>query len=315
MSAPPGRAGTLRAAAAAVLAALAAPALPADGAAEAQEWLEMTTARQVSGEDSLDVTVQYGAGRLQIGPAEQGLLYRARLRYDAGAFRPLRSYELEQGVASVRLGLRSEDGDGVQLDWDDLDLGSLDLDEMDLGAGSHGGTLDVGLARGVPTSLEVITGAARATLELGGLPLTRLRLASGASETEVAFAEPNPVPMERLTIKAGAASLDLEGLGNAGAREIRVENAVGEVDLDFTGRWTRDARATVKTGLGAVTLRIPSDVAVRLTKSGLLSSFSGLGLEKAEDGSYRSANWDEAEHRLHLEVDAAFGSVDVVRVE
>lgn len=283
---------------------------PAPGAG--QEWLEMRTARQVSGVDSLSLRVEYGAGRLSVGPAEEGLLYEARMRWDTTAFRPVRDYERDDGFARVRLGLDARNGEiDADVDWDEFDLGSLRLGDFEV---DEAGDMEVGLSRSVPTDLELVMGATRGAVELGGVPLTRLRIATGASEIEVSFDRPNPARMETLRIKAGAASLDVTGLGNARAGEIAVESAVGEVELDFTGQWARDARATVKTGLGRVTLRIPSSLGVKLQKSSLLSSFSGFGLEKADDGSYRSENWDQARHRLELEVDAAFGSIEVERV-
>ena len=282
------------------------------GPLRGQEWLQMTTARQADGADRMDLRVEYAAGQLRIEPAEEGLLYQARLRYRGDRFRPLRSFAVSDGTARVRLGLEGRNGSGdVELDWTDLD--DLDLGDLDENMGD--GRLQVGVSRTVPTSLQVLVGAAEAEMELGGLPLTGLSIQTGASETTVRFDAPNPVAMERMEVKTGAAEMELLELANAGARELRVEGAVGDVTLDFTGRWSRDMEATVKMGLGSLHLRIPSDVGVRLRKSSLLSSFSGFGLEQADDGSYRSENWSEAEHRLELSVDAAFGSIDVVRLD
>lgn len=304
--ASPRRAAVLGAAAGLLAALAAAAPLPA------QQWLQMTTARQSDGVSRMDLRVEYAAGHLEIGPAEEGLLYQARLRYRGDSFRPLRSYELDDGAARVRLGLQGRDGgEELHLDW--RDLRDLDLGELDEGAGD--GRLDVGIGRSVPTTLEVRVGAAEAEMELGGLPLTGLSLETGASETTIRFDAPNPVEMDRMEIRSGAAEIELLELANAAAREIRVEGAVGDVTLDFTGAWRRDVEASVKLGLGSLHLRIPADVGVRLRKSSLLSSFSGFGLERAEDDSYRSENWSEAEHRLELSVDAAFGSIDVDRVD
>lgn len=299
---------TLARAAAAGLLAVVLAAVPAKG----QDWLRMTTARQADGAERVDLRVEYAAGELEIGPAEEGLLYSARLRYRGDKFRPLRSFEQSGRTASVRLGLRGlDDETDLDLNWRslrDLDLGDL---EGDMGEGR----LEVGLSPTVPTSLDVMVGAAEAEMELGGLPLTGLSLRTGASETTVRFDAPNPARMERMEFRSGAAELELLELGNAGAAELRVEGAVGDVTLDFTGRWSRDMEASIRMGLGSLELRIPAGVGVRLRKSSLLSSFSGFGLREADDGSYRSENWQEAEHRLELSVDAAFGSIDVVRVD
>lgn len=290
------------------LAALALTAVPVD----AQDVLRMTTARQVAGQEAVQMDVRYGAGRLVVGPAEEGLLYEARLRYDGRQFRPLRGYRLSGGVARVQLGLESRNGEGLNFDWSDLD--DVDLEGLEDGDAADG-RLEVGLSREVPTDLEVEAGATEGRFRLGGVPLTRLTVKTGASETEISFDRPNPVRMERMDLRVGAASLEATGLGNAGAETIVVEGAVGEVTLDFTGEWTRDAEARVKMGLGSLTLRIPSDLGVRIEKKGLLSSFSALGLEKADDGSYRTADWDEAAHHLDLEVETAFGNIEVEVVD
>lgn len=311
------RAGAARAAgvalasvlALAALAALAAAPGPASAQEGRSEMLRMTTARQVGGERAVRMKVEFGAGELLVEPAEEGLLYQAALRYDGSVFEPIRSYGLSDGVATVELGMKGEaDGAHFDFDWEDLDLGDLHFGE--LGDGERG-RLEVGISRSVPTELEVLTGATSGELRLGGVPLTRFRLATGASETTVSFEEPNPRTMGHLEVKAGAASLEVRRLGNAHAEEMRFEGAVGDVLLDFTGEWRGDAHATVKMGLGSLRLRIPEELGVQVRKSSLLSSFSGLGLRKAGDGSYRTANWSSAEHHLSLEVDAAFGSIDV----
>jgi hypothetical protein len=302
------------------LVALAAALVLAPAGAAGQEWIEMTTARQVAGVDSLTVDVVYGAGRLRVGPADEDLLYRARMRYDASAFRPVREFERTGDGARVRLGV--EGGGGVEdlgldadLDWDFSDLSPFELRDLEgMNAGRGGSAeMEVGLPGGVPTDLRLRIGAAESTMELGGLPLRRLRIATGASETVVSFDRPNPSVMEELQVKAGAASLEIRGLGHARARHIEVENAVGEVTLDLSGRWAGDATASVKTGVGTVTLRIPADLGVKVDQKTFLGSFSGLGLDEAGDGSYRSENWETADHRLELEVEAALGSIDLER--
>lgn len=291
--------------------------LLAPEALEAQGWLEARTARQTSGEEHFSVDVTYGAGELRIHPAEPGLLYEATMRYHARHFRPVRSFRREDGRARLTLGLetdgpgfgfrRTEEGD-IDLD---LEWGGEELELEDLGlSGRETGRLELALSRSVPTELELETGAVRSRFELGDVALRSMRLRTGASETRISFDEPNPVEMEELRIEMGAASLSAEGLGNARARRFRFKGAVGDLELDFTGDWTRDARATVKMGLGSVSLRIPSDLGVRVEKSSLLSSFSAAGFRKT-DGGYQTENWDSAEHRLRLEVDAAFGSIDV----
>lgn len=282
--------------------AAVAVALGARGAA-AQDWLEMSTARQADGIQKVQLHVEYGAGELTIRPAREGDLYDARFRYDASRFEPVRSYDLTSGTAQVRLGVRSLNGkDGVHLDWKDLSSGDFDTD--------NSGSLQVGLSRDVPTDLRVTVGAARNRMKLGGLPLTSMILETGASETNLDFSEPNPARMDEFRIKAGAASLDAENLGNAHFRSLRVEGGVGDITLDFGGRWTTDAKGSIHVGLGSLSLHFPPDLGVKIDKSTVLASFSAAGFVKTADG-YRTRNWDSAERHLELEINAAFGSIDV----
>jgi len=307
------RTGFVRPGAVALLTLLALLAGP--DPARAQDWLETTVSRQITDQESLDVEVRYGAGQLRVEPAEPGLLYRARMRYDASRFDPLRAYRQTGGTASVRLGLDSGGDEldmDLEMDWRNfgLRLGDLDLSDLNDGRGLGGARLRIGLTRTIPTRLELRTGASEGRLELGGLSLERLEVATGASDTRISFSEPNRIPMEELRIRAGAAALRAERLGNARAREIRIENAVGDVTLDFRGEWRQDATARVKVGFGSLRLVVPEGLGVRIEKKGVLSSFDAVGFVRREDG-YETPGYGSTEHRLDLEVEAALGSVSV----
>lgn len=247
--------------------------------------------RQLSGESDMKVKVRYGAGRLSIRPAEAGTLYRMRLRYDEETFEPVAQYEenrLDLGLESIR----------KHIDWP----GERDSGEMDLT-----------LARNVPMDLDLEFGAVRAVLDLGGLQLTNLDLSTGASESRISFSQPNPIRMESATFEVGAADFQVRDLGNLNADRITVDAGVGNVVLAFTGGWKRDADVSVDMGLGALELRFPEGLGVRVLKNTFLTSLDSEGLVKRGD-SYYSVDWEEAEHKVTVTVDAAFGSIDVVWV-
>ncbi len=247
--------------------------------------------RQFSGESNLDVRVRYGAGRLDIRPGDPGSLYRMQLRYDEDTFEPVARYEgnrLDLGVESIR----------NHIDWP----GDRDSGEMELY-----------LARDVPMDLDLEFGAVRAVLDLGGLQMTHLELSTGASESRVSFSEPNPVRMRNATFEVGAADFQVRDLGNLNAETISVDAGVGNVVLSFTGEWRGDSDVSVDMGLGALELRFPEGLGVRVVKDTFLTSLDSEGLVKRGD-SYYSVDWEEAENRVTVTVDAAFGSIDVVWV-
>jgi len=261
--------------------------LPRPG--DAQSWRNVTVSRQYSGESDLRVRVRYGAGRLDVRPAEPGALYRMELRYDEETFEPVAEFQddrLELGVKSI----------GRNINWPrDRDSGEMNL----------------ALARNLPMDLDLEFGAVRADVDLGGLHLTRLDLSTGASESRVDISEPNPLRMSSASFEIGAADFHVRSLGNLNAELITVDAGVGNVVLDFRGRWQGDADVTVDMGLGALELRFPEGLGVRVIKNTFLTSLDSEGLVKRGD-SYLSLDWEEAEHRVTVTVDAAFGSIDVV---
>ena len=162
-------------------------------------------------------------------------------------------------------------------------------------------------------ALQLEFGAVRADMDLGGLSMTRLELHTGASESELDFSEPNPVRMPYANMEVGAADFHVGNLGNLNAEMVTVDAGIGKVVLDFQGDWQGDAVVSVDMGLGALELRFPEGLGVKLMKDTFLTSLDSEGLVKRRD-AYYSLDWDEAEYQVTVTVDAAFGSIDVVWV-
>lgn len=268
-----------------VIIACAALLLPSS--ATAQDWRTVTSTRQPAGESAFQVEVEYGAGELTIAPADQAVLYRSTLRYDADSFRPVTTF------SDGRLQLGIEGG---------RNLKSL--------KGNNKARLDLRLGSGVPVDLDLQFGAVEADLELGGLRIRSLDVSTGASETRLRFSKPNLEQMRLMNFEAGAAEFRAEKLGNANAERFDFDGGVGDITLDFTGEWRRDMTASIDMGIGSLTLVLPSDLGVRIQKETFLTSFDSQGLTK-RGNYYYSEKWDSAAHKLTISIDAAFGSIDV----
>jgi hypothetical protein len=214
-----------------------------------------------------------------------------QLRYDGETFEPVARYEgdrLELGVEGLKNRFR----------W---------------GKDRSSGEMELTLGRDVPMDLDLEFGAVRAEVDLGGLQMTELKVTTGASESRIDISEPNPVGMGSAQFEVGAADFHVRNLGNLNAERISVDAGVGNIVLEFRGQWQRDALVSVDMGLGALTLRFPEGLGVRVERDTFLTSFDSEGLRKEGD-SYYSVDWEEAEHRVTVSVDAAFGSIDVVWV-
>lgn len=268
---------------------LLAGALLVPAAARAQDWHTVTQSRALRGQSLLRVELEYGAGRLEVGAADASQLYRASLRYDADVFEPrLRFYG-----DRLRIGL-----EGGRIHGRNLRSGNLDLR----------------LSPSVPLDLDLKFGAGEAQMELGGLRVRSLEVATGASNTMMRFSQPNAESMGTASFGVGAARFEAVGLGNLNARRIEVKGGVGEVVLDFSGEWQQNASAQIEMGLGSLTIRLPRDLGVQLRRGGILTGFDGQGLVKRGD-VYYSENWDDASRRLSIDLAAALGSVRVAWVD
>jgi len=265
-------------------------ALLAPIAAEGQSWKTVTMSRQLENSDAVEVSVEYGAGRFIVRSIDEDLLYRMNLRYDEDKYEPVADFTGDR----LRLGVESHRG-GMNI------------------RGREAGELELELARGVPMDLELKFGAVQAEIDLGGLALTKLELSTGASESLVDISEPNPLQMSKATFEAGAAEFAVHGLGNLNAEHITVDAGIGSITLGLEGRWQRDAELDIQMGLGSLELLIPEGLGIRLRKDSFLASLNSEGLIKRGD-VYESPDFAEAEHRVVIDLDAAFGSIEVIWV-
>ena len=257
---------------------------------EAQTWRTAEMARQLRDSAAHEVSVYYAGGRFTLSPADGPLLYRANLRYDESRTTPEVRYSAEERRVRIGLEMNEESGRGQQ----------------------RLGTMQLALTRDTPLDLDIALGAVEADLELGGLTLREVRVESGASSARVSFDEPNRTRLEVLDLHSGAASLTATGLANANAPEIRVGSGVGNVELDFGGRWTGDIETTIDVALGRVRIRVPDGVGIRVEMSKVLARFEHPGLEKQGD-AWVSSNWESATHHLVLRINTAFGTVHIER--
>jgi hypothetical protein len=274
-----------------LVAATVGLALLVAGTADAQDWRDLNSFRQLAGETRLDVELRFGAGKLTVTPGSPGELYRLALRYDSDVFDPLAEYRAGRLTVGV-------EGSG----------GSLRLRNREAGE------MRLALSSEVPLDLALAFGAVEAELELGGLRVSGVKIETGASDTRLRFSRPNQVRCERFELSMGAAAFRAVGLGNADCGRIRAEGGVGDMTLDFSGEWRQDVTADITMALGAVTLLVPENVGVVVRRSTFLTSFSGRGFDRQGRDHY-SDNWDRAERKLTVDLQGAFGSVTVRRIE
>lgn len=211
----------------------------------------------------LELRIQSGACRLRLNPA-------AHDAWITG------SYLDSSGTIAVN---SLTDGNRVT-----IRAGRSPADFFGLMSGVPELRLDV--ARTRPFALVIEAGASENHIDLGGLPITRLRLSHGAGSAEVNFSAPNPVVMTELKLGVGAGKTEARNLGNANFQTLLVEGGAASCILDFGGGPLNNASAQISTAMAAVDVRIPIELAAEISSENL------LGQPRADAGYVlRGSTW------------------------
>lgn len=260
--------------------------LPDAGALGAQQLRSLTHSRQVTNEDRIDVTVLYGIGRLKVRRGPAGMLYRARMRFDDRFATPTADYEFGR-----------------------LDV-TMDVEDHPRESPGETPSIDLELPRDIPMDLELGFFGGEADVDLTGLPVERLELNIGASDTMLRIGAANSQRMDSASINVGVADFEARGLGNLNAGHVVVKAGVGSVTLGLGGDWPDDARLSIDMGLGGMRILVPESLGVRVRHEGsFLASFEADGFDRHRD-TYTSRNWNSAGRRLEVDLSAALGSVE-----
>lgn len=172
-----------------------------------------------------------------------------------------------------------------------------------------------------PFGMEVRCGVNRGRWELGGLPLTDLRIETGVSENVFTFDSPNPASMRSLELRCGVASVEMEGLLNTGAERIDVKGGVGSVTLRFTGQSPKqNTRVKIEGGVGQFTIAVGEMVPARAIITGLVGVTPRGGFRQTAGGSFFGGSYENATYasasgpRLELDITAGISGISLETV-
>ncbi|SYZ72665.1 exported hypothetical protein [Candidatus Zixiibacteriota bacterium] len=197
-----------------------------------------------------------------------------------------------------------------------LDVGSDLLNKMHVE--SEDNIWEVGLSRRYPSELTFDIGLCETDIELGGVPITYLKLDLGAADGTLKISTANPDTADDVILDAGAASFEAEKLGNLNFSRLSFDGGVGKFRLDFSGDYRVRSRARVSIGLGKALIYIPSNLPVRIeAEDNFLSTvkFRNRDRFEVEDNYFESKDFRESKIGLDLKIDVGMGSVEIIWVD
>ncbi|MFQ5797154.1 MAG: hypothetical protein ACE5H0_00510 [Bacteroidota bacterium] len=167
----------------------------------------------------------------------------------------------------------------------------------------------------VPLAFNIELGVGEGDFDLTGLSVKEFKMSAGASKVTVHFDEPNRSIIEHMEIESGVSRFKCYNLGNANFRTLSFSGGIGSYTLDFGGELRKEVNVNIKVGLGAVTLILPPDVGARvIAEESWLSKLDvDRGFSQRRSGEYVSDNYNSADGRMQIDVEAGLGSVKIKR--
>ncbi|MBN1955357.1 MAG: hypothetical protein JW900_09940 [Anaerolineae bacterium] len=257
--------------------------LPRLEVGEMQEYDEMIPADGVT---EAQVRIRFGVGEIALAANDEESFFAGQFRTNVAEWAP-------------------------EVDWED---GELWIEQ-----GGGQGIPDPGadnqwhleFSPDVSLDMDIDIGAGEGDLDFTGLSVESLALDIGASDLMIHFDEPVSVGMERLEIRSGAASIRLDGVGNASPEQVRIEGGVGNMILDLGGDWANSSDMTVVVGAGSFTIYLPREIGVRVEVEGGLGNVElGEGLSLSE-GGYVNEAYGDTEIELLIELTVGVGNVEL----
>lgn len=231
--------------------------------------------------------INFGAGELNIAPGAESGLVEGTATYNVAEYSP----KVEQEGRTVRL----QQGEGK---FEGLPNFSNDLImEWDLNLSD------------TPMELEINGGANQTRAELGGLSLVDVTINQGAADSEFTFSAANLVEMDTMQINAGAANVNLYGIGYANVTDNFIfKGGAGNYTLDFGGELQQDLYVTIEAGLGNLILVVPDGTSAELTLEGALTNVNTTGSWQRSGSMYSISGTGST---IYFDVTMGAGNLDL----
>jgi hypothetical protein len=121
----------------------------------------------------------------------------------------------------------------------------------------------------------------------------------------------NAEPVWDLNLDVGAAALEFD-LSDFRVRNLDLEGGAASLEIRLGERY-QEIYVNIDAGASSIVLAVPESSGCDLKINTVLSGKTIQGFEKTEKGHYRTENFDEAENKIFIEVDAAVSSYEITR--
>jgi len=242
--------------------------------------------------DSLKMTIKFGAGKLDLISGQEDV-FEGNFQYDKSILKPNVQYEIlgETGILKLSQSIKK-----------DLDLPFPYKNRWNLE-----------LPSGVPLQLYINTATYSGDIDLTNLQIENLYLNSGASQTNIAFNQPNLIDLKNINIKTGASTIKMLGLANANFDKMAFTGGVGSYTFDFSGNLIKKSKVNINVGAAKIILKIPSAIGTKIIiKRFSVAKLDIRGFVKINDQTYINPEYGKNSAELDIEIKGCLVDVEVV---
>lgn len=121
----------------------------------------------------------------------------------------------------------------------------------------------------------------------------------------------NSIPVWDMDFEIGAAEVDLD-LSPFRLKSFRLEGGAADINIKLGDQYP-DTYLEIEAGASSIELRVPESSGCELKISTVLSGRTISGFNQVEHGLYRTGNFEEATHKIYMDVNAAVSNYSVIR--
>jgi hypothetical protein len=121
----------------------------------------------------------------------------------------------------------------------------------------------------------------------------------------------NPFPVWEINLEAGASSVNYD-LSKFKVRKVSLDGGAGSFKITLGDKYP-NVKIDIDAGASSLTLRVPKNTGCDLEITAVMSGKYLPGFDKISSGHYQTENYDSAQNKIHLNVDAAVSSFRIIR--
>ncbi len=121
----------------------------------------------------------------------------------------------------------------------------------------------------------------------------------------------NPYPVWDMHYEVGAADVEFDFTGLK-ISELSLEGGAAAIMMKIGDEYPK-TKVRIEAGASSIKVKVPKDSGCDLNITSVLSGKSISGFEKIDHGHYRTENFEDADNKIYLVVEAAVSSYSVIR--